>query len=368
LLCNSCHSITNWTTSRHNTSTATWNNNGTNPWQHTPYTTVAKNGCENCHTPHNAGGPDRLMNYSVEETNCLNCHNGSVAAASKNIQAQFNKTYRHRVADYLGTATHTPNENILPPQKHAECADCHNPHQSDNSTAAAPNVSGKLKGVRGVDTDGKLVQIAQYEYQICYRCHTTSNWKPASATPRKIAQDNVALEFDANAISFHPIEAVGKSTSVPSLISPWTVSSMMYCTDCHSSDTTSSVNPRGPHGSTWPGLLQLRYETTDNTSYSEAAYALCFKCHSSSSIMNESSQFKYHKKHIQDYKTPCNVCHDSHGISQTQGNATNNAHLINFNTNVVTPYNGTLVFVQTTPGHGYCTLNCHTKIHNKKPY
>ncbi len=367
LLCNSCHNLTNWAASKHNTSSATWNNSGTNPWQHTPYTTVAKNACENCHSPHNAGGPDRLLNYSIEENNCLYCHNGSVAAPSKNIQTQFNKTYRHRIADYLGTATHTPNENILPTQKHAECTDCHNPHQSDNTIAAAPFVNGKLKGVRGVDTDGNLVQSALYEYQICYRCHTSNNWKPASAIARKIVQNNVALEFDANAISFHPIEAVGKSTNVPSLISPWTVSSRMYCSDCHSSDTTSSVNPRGPHGSQWPGILQLRYETTDKTSYSVSAYALCFKCHSSESILDDKS-FKSHSKHIKDEKTPCNVCHDSHGISQTQGNVTNNSHLINFNTNVVTPYNGNLIWAQTGPQKGYCTMTCHSKKHDKKSY
>jgi len=366
-LCKSCHNITNWASSRHNTSTATWNNAGTNPWQHTTYTTVAKNGCENCHTPHNAGGPDRLLNYSVEESNCLNCHNGSVASPAKNIQTQFNKTYKHHVSDYQGTTTHTPNENITPVAKHVECTDCHNPHQSDNTTAAAPNISGKLKGVRGLDTDGKEVNPAVYEYQICYKCHSTSSWKPTGATPRKIIQDNVALEFDANAISFHPVEAVGKSSDVPSLLSPWTVSSRMYCTDCHSSDTTSSVNPRGPHGSGWASLLQLRYETADNTSYSTAAYALCFKCHNSTSIIGDRS-FKEHSKHIKDKKTPCNVCHDPHGVSQTQGTTTNNAHLINFNTNVVSPYNGTTIWVQTGTRKGYCTLKCHGENHNKESY
>ncbi len=367
VLCNSCHKITNWATSRHSTSTATWNSIGTTPWTHTPYTTVAKNGCENCHTPHNAGGPDRLLNFSIEENNCLNCHNGSVASASKNIQTQFNKNYKHRIADYQGTVTHKPNEDILPVQKHDECADCHNPHQSDNTTASAPFVSGKLKGVRGVDTDGNLVNPAQYEYQICYRCHTTSNWKPTSATPRKITQNNVALEFNANAISFHPIEAVGKSNSVPSLISPWTVTSRMYCTDCHSSDTTASVNPKGPHGSQWPGILQQRYETADNTTYSTSAYALCFKCHSSTSILGNQS-FKYHSEHISSKKTPCNVCHDPHGVSQKQGTTLNNAHLINFNTNVVTPYNGTVEWAQTGTRKGYCTLKCHNYSHNRKSY
>jgi predicted CXXCH cytochrome family protein len=43
-LCFKCHDRNYWAPSSHNTSTKTWNGTGTNPWQHTSYTTVAENG------------------------------------------------------------------------------------------------------------------------------------------------------------------------------------------------------------------------------------------------------------------------------------------------------------------------------------
>ncbi len=46
-------------------------------------------------------------------------------------------------------------------------------------------------------------------------------------------------------------------------------------------------------------------------------------------------QQKVHKVHIIDEQTPCNACHDPHGISSSQGNTTNNTHLINFDLSIV---------------------------------
>jgi predicted CXXCH cytochrome family protein len=91
----------------------------------------------------------------------------------------------------------------------------------------------------------------------------------------------------------------------------------------------------------------------------EAKYDMCFKCHSWSSIESGAS-FGDHKKHISGARTPCNVCHDPH--------ASENPKLINFDTSVVFPLDGTLEFVSTGTHSGTCTLSCHNKDHDAKDY
>ncbi len=361
-LCLRCHDRDYWVNSSHNNSIAQWNGSGVDPWPHTPFTTVSENACENCHNPHNAEGKARLFNYLAEESNCLNCHNGNVAQT--NIQAQLGKTYKHNVYGY--NLDHDPTEDAVVQIIHVECEDCHNPHAVNNMSASAPDVNGYLEGVKGVNSAGVPVDPSQYEYEICFRCHADSPIKSASPTTRQIAQNNVRLEFDLNSPSFHPIEGPGRNSNVPSLISPWTESSVMYCTDCHASDGTGS--PAGPHGSNYPQILKYRFETADYTRESALNYELCYVCHDRNSILNNES-FRYHDLHVREENTPCNVCHDPHGISNTQGNTTNNSHLINFDTDVVTPDSfGRLYFEDRGTFKGRCYLTCHGKNHRPKGY
>jgi predicted CXXCH cytochrome family protein len=362
-LCVSCHQRTNWSTASHKNSTKTWNGSGTNPWLHTSFSNVAKNACENCHNPHTATGATRLLNYSNEEDNCLKCHNGNVG--SKDIASEFNKTYRHNVSGYTGV--HDPTEASLASSKHVECVDCHEPHQSDSTTTVTPpNARGFVKGVKGINNAGNSVNPISYEYQVCYRCHTTSSWRPGSPTSRQIDQSNVRLEFSTSNPAYHPIEGAGTNSDVPSLISPWSTSSVMYCSSCHASDGTSA--PRGPHGSSYPQILKKQYVRSDPATYNVSNYALCFECHSSTSILGDIT-FKEHDKHIREEKTSCNVCHDPHGISSTQGNSTNNSKMINFNTSVVTPNSsGKLYFERVGYRAGRCYLKCHSKNHNPESY
>ena len=361
-LCINCHQNNYWITSSHRNSTKTWNGTGNNPWFHTPYTTVNTNACENCHNPHNAGLNARLLNYQAEENNCFICHNSNVA--EKSILQQFNKTYRHNVTGY--NMVHDANENALVLSSHVECEDCHNPHASNNLTASAPDVKGYNAGTKGINSNGSVVNPVQFAYEICYRCHADSPDKSPSPTTRKIEQNNVRLEFDLSNPSYHPIEGVGKNSTIPSLISPWTTTSIMYCTDCHASDGVSS--PAGPHGSIYPSILKFNYSKIDNTMESANSYSLCYSCHSRSSILADVS-FTEHQKHIVGEKTPCNVCHDPHGISSTQGNSTNNSNLINFQLGIVTQSsNGILRFEDQGNLKGRCYLTCHGKNHNPLSY
>ncbi len=358
-LCFKCHDRNYWSQSSHNTSTKTWTGTGTNPWQHTSFTNVAENGCENCHNPHNAGGKSRLMNYLAEENNCLNCHDGNVA--SKNLKSEFSKPYIHNVYGY--NLTHYANEAALSSTQHVECEDCHNPHAAKNLAASAPAVNGFISGVRGINQAGNPVDPVQYEYEICYRCHADSPNKPPGRTTRQIVQNNVRLEFDLSGISFHPVVGQGKNPDVPSLIGPaYTESSIIYCTDCHASNGTGA--PEGPHGSIYPSILKYRYDKADNTSESASAYELCYSCHSRTSILSNVS-FGRHSLHVSGEGATCNLCHDPHGISVSQGNTTNNSHLINFDRSIVSPdASGNLRFVSTGTNSGYCLLRCHGQTHD----
>jgi hypothetical protein len=71
-----------------------------------------------------------------------------------------------------------------------------------------------------------------------------------------------------------------------------------------------------------------------------------------------------HQKHLSE-NTTCYTCHDTHGSEQL--------HLINFDTSVVTPLNGSnsqssWFEITTGNGGGGCFLACHNKIHNPLTY
>ncbi|HET9578080.1 MAG TPA: cytochrome c3 family protein [Usitatibacter sp.] len=379
-LCVTCHVKQYWTGSDHRNSTRTWNGAGTNPWPHTSGTTVAANACESCHRPHTAGGSQRLLNYSVEENNCLTCHNGNVAL--KNIQTELNKASGHSVASFAGI--HDAAETDPVSNAHVECVDCHNPHAVNSTAGSAPGgtttptLPGSLIGMRGIGIGGGPASPAATQYEICLRCHADGAGNtPIPRTQRQIAQNNKRLEFQATNPSFHPVAAAGRSTNVPSLISPWTTASRVMCTDCHNNNagpystgtgtTPSGTGVNGPHGSTFPLLLERNYAVADNTSESAAAYALCYKCHNRTSILSDVT-FRLHNKHIVGERAPCNVCHDPHGINGAQGTTANNSRLINFDTSIVRPNNGVLRWTRVGTTQGNCTLTCHGANHSNWNY
>ena len=359
-LCVACHNVRQWDASSHKTSPKTWNGNDQNPWPHTDYKTVADNACQNCHAPHNAGTRPRLLNFAIEEQNCNSCHNGN--AAAKNVAAEFNKLSVHPINST--TDVHDPMESVINPARHVECVDCHNPHVANTTPAVAPAASGALAGVVGVNVAGAVVDPIANEYELCFRCHADSSARGPARVNRVVAQTNTRLSFSSGNASYHPVLARGKNSNVPSLISPWNVNSQMYCTDCHNNDAgpnSGGSGPNGPHGSIYPPLLERNLDLTDYNAESSASYALCYKCHSRSSILSDQS-FKSHQLHVVREKTACTTCHDSHGVAAT-------THLINFNRNYVKPSaNGRLEFVDQGFNQGNCSLTCHGKDHNALGY
>ena len=363
-LCLYCHDKNGWSSSSHNTSDKGWSGSGTDPWPNSDYNTVSENGCENCHFSHNGNSSTRLLQYYREEDNCLDCHNGNVATT--NIEQDINQQWKHNVYPY--TNIHDPTESGPIQNRHVECVDCHNPHMTNSDQATPPYANGFIKGVSGVDGNGNPISSIQYEYELCYKCHADSPDKPGTNIPRQIQQTNVRLEFDLSNPSFHPVEGPGVNNDVPSLILPYTEASVIYCTDCHASSGSNASE--GPHGSIYFHLLKYNYETADNTTESYNAYELCYQCHDRNSIIDSRSKFgrRVHRKHIVSENTPCSACHDSHGISNSQGNSTNNSHLINFNVSIVGSVNGRMEFVDEGNFRGSCYLICHNKRHDPKSY
>lgn len=368
-LCSTCHAPNLWQQSSHHLSNKNWNGTGVNPWPHTAGKTVAANGCENCHAPHSAGTKPRLLNFANEEENCFSCHSGTVA--SKDLQMEFNKFSTHPIL--ITTGIHDPTEDPVNPPRHVECADCHNSHAANGSSATAPNASGALAAIKGMRASGAIVTSVSFEYELCFRCHADSVARGPSRVNRQFIQTNKRLQFDSVNASYHPIETAGKNPNVPSLLAPWTTSSRMYCTDCHNNDqgpNANGVGPNGPHGSIYVPILERQLTLTDGNTENISTYDLCYKCHSRSSILadqsfratNASGQDRGHRFHIVDQKAACTTCHDSHGVKDQ-------ARLINFNTDYVTPSsNGRLEFVSSGALAGNCSLTCHGTDHQATTY
>jgi hypothetical protein len=246
--------------------------------------------------------------------------------------------------------------------RHVECVDCHNPHAANAINASAPGASGALKGVRGVASSGSGVNEVSFEYELCFRCHADSLNKGTPRVTRQFVQANTRIETSVSALSYHPIVGPGKNPDLPSLIGPYNRSSIIACTDCHNNNQGPNANgsgPNGPHGSIYTPLLERQLVLTDGAGDSEATYALCYKCHSRTSIRSNAS-FQLHRKHL-DEGASCTTCHDPHGVA-------NASHLINFNTDFASPINGRLEFIDTGKFSGVCYLRCHGENHNPESY
>lgn len=318
--------------------------------------------CIDCHQSHTApSGPYLLKRLTVSET-CLSCHDGRTSNAP-NIAGDMRKSVVHDT----GSGVDSPESPI----SISTCTSCHEPHSMMRGLARtsmqgpSPASHGRLGRIAGVNASGAPVRQASSEQEVCYKCHAEGNKLPQSIA-RKAPQNNVRLQFAPNAISLHPVGTPGRAVQTPSLKPGWNTASTMRCSDCHGSD---SGEPAGVHGSNVPGLLVARYETTDRTSESAANYALCYKCHERSSILNNQS-FPGHSLHVQDQRTPCSACHDAHGIPSSQGTFSGNSHLINFASSIVLPdrVTGKLEYRDAGGFTGQCFLSCHGVDHSPKSY
>ncbi len=414
-LCTTCHvrsaASWDWATSSHATSTAA---TPASVWPERrpewPGATVAENSCLSCHDPHTAATPPRLIT-KVEENTCYACHDGTVAATD--MQVEFLKPARHPV-DITPNPDHdaTKAENVLTMQLHAECMDCHNPHAVEAADpmisfnpndllaphATAPAANAMIQGVTGLDLNGNPVTEITYQYELCFKCHGRLGQGPCGGAPStrcstadgrqmvradgvynirdKVNGGNPAL------VSWHPIESnnPANNSEIPSLDfttdpnpqPPINASTtLIYCTDCHSGNTSAAgggAGPNGPHGSTNQFLLANEYNTVPELNYVNIDYRLCFKCHSEEQlIVNVASGFS-HDRHVDGRNKSCVNCHDPHG-------STVSGRLINFLISsdgaayeITAEDAGGVRWVDNGLYQGSCYLGCHGTRHNPRSY
>ncbi|MGB8930963.1 MAG: cytochrome c3 family protein [Anaeromyxobacteraceae bacterium] len=346
--------------------------------------TMAEAGCSACHPSHAADPGGRLLRPGrSDDDTCLTCH--AATGASKALGADLSRPWSHASS---GRGNHDAAERsagesggksggIARARRHVTCVDCHDPHRANPRPAQPPAASGLLAGAWGVDLNGRQIDPARFEYEVCLKCHgdTAPIATLTNDGVRRAVQDaNLRLVFSPSSPSFHPVAAPGRNSLVPGLKPPYTTASMIYCTDCHASDQSPAAGgagARGPHGSIYPHLLERNYSTNDPTPETPSAYALCYKCHDRETLLSESPSpidgtgFPGHRSHVAGQSASCATCHDGHGVSMDAGSARENAHLISFNTAAVSANSaGRAVYTSTSPRHGSCNLTCHGVPHD----
>jgi hypothetical protein len=171
------------------------------------------------------------------------------------------------------------------------------------------------------------------------------------------------LQFQTSNPSYHPVMAMGTNPEVPSLIAPWSETSILTCTDCHSNDDPQG--PAGPHGSIYSPLLTDNYGQSNGQAESQFLFALCYRCHDRNVVMSESGpSFSEHNKHVRGERYSCFLCHDAHGSTQY-------THLIRFDEAqpfIAPSSSGRLEYIDNGDGSGSCYINCHGENHNPETY
>lgn len=326
-----------------------------------PYLTE---GCGSCHVGH--GLSNEPMMAKAEEEACYQCHGSAdnrsamisagklaPAAAPIDIEREFDKPYRHPVEN---TGEHKPDEKLPSFTKsqtgHAECVDCHNPHQH-----SLPGVD-KVSRVAGYSLSGQYLEEVSREYEICLKCHS-------DAVGGQAGKD-IRAQFSPGARSMHPVTRPAMGSHQVSLTKARAIGVTMTCSDCHRSEDPRG--PRGPHGSMYEFMLGGNYSTDGRGDESPLAYQFCYSCHDRNSILGNES-FSLHREHIVGDPirgvpgTSCYTCHASHS-SET------NPFLIRFNREIVSEVQpgNRIDYRSLGEKSGECYLTCHGQTHNPGRY
>ena len=308
--------------------------------------------CNNCHQPH--GWPTSL-NSNVDYTNllveagaklCFTCHDGSPASASNSVMNDFTnstKVVRHPVLD-------TDPLRLSQPTRTVVCTDCHNPHQArigrsvytNTATATRGLVMGPLVGASGVavsyagltnfiapaTNSYTFTNSAVFEYQICFKCHTSYWWgtnkPPIGISANGTVVTNVtdlAQDFSPMNMSGHPIitgldnytnsTPIGgkKGLLAAAMKPPWNINvgqQTMLCADCHNTDGSAA---QGPHGSAQKFMLRMVFTGGTNTlstawpTGTSFGLSWCNNCHFDTATISGG-----HGAH-QSAMTGCYQCH-----------------------------------------------------------
>jgi predicted CXXCH cytochrome family protein len=287
--------------------------------------------CAVCHRSHSSNSARLLPTAGPESTLCFTCHDGT--GANIDVSAQFlqantqndastSSFYRHDATAQTSHSLAVSDEFSGIFNRHAECGDCHNPHQSHGTTQAQETNSGwtpsyRLQGISGVSVAnagagstpaytfhaGNGDPISR-EYELCFKCHSGST----TLIPNDLAYPSrnmldAAVEFNPANASFHPVESAGTNPDrngamTASLLggNTWkfTPTSTVRCSNCHANGNLTLSSDPGVdlplHVSQYRGLLLRNYADRVLTNpgfsasdgYAATNFTLCFLCHSDS--------------------------------------------------------------------------------------
>lgn len=381
--------------------------------------------CATCHRSH-TGQSNDLFKVAAESTLCFSCHDGT--GADSNVAAEYNDPavpadnpatssyYGHRLdTTPLHTSSRTEEfRGVL--NRHSACTDCHNPHAVNaglaTETANGWTTSGAQANISGVSSAANWQNPVNYEYQLCFKCHSRYTVLLSSSKPSYNKTDKAA-EFDPGNASYHPIEAPGKNTSTQLQNSlnggrQWRLStgSTVRCTMCHGNyrlignpptlNSPQATARLAPHTSQYRSLLSANYRDRDlkprNEPYNPDDFSLCFLCHSEAPFTDRSgdnrndTNFRFHGYHLSDIGGEGSGSLDIDTAGAGQGNAicaechfdTHSTRLAPWPENRT--YSSGVNFapnVQPRPGltapiwdasNKTCALLCHGKDHENKSY
>lgn len=353
------------------------NGNGGNGWDKSTYKTsvhyVKGMGCEVCHLPHGSDYPRLQLNPEDTDTvngECLSCHGGNPPpeyASAPNLKTDLTQLgdgttspdrYRHPTLYISGVHTDTENYSTLKVNgdRHAECLDCHDPHNEQEATGinAPPLAPAPLRNVTGVDVDYSGItwdnwdttknwifkKPIVYQYQLCYKCHSSYAWQTSPPTfAGSIQETDIPREFNPNNASYHAVVGESKiptfvynnlsyyygsfTSNLDSSGQPWSATSRMFCEDCHSSGVSGL---RGPHGSNYWYLLNGPWtpsggaEGQVGTGTPGTSDHLCFDCHTydfygrgalpgSYTLRSQFSSRNSYNLHARHKERGCSTCH-----------------------------------------------------------
>ena len=373
-----------------------------------------------------------LQSAGSESSICFTCHDGT--GASTDVQSDWSSSsipandpstsswYSHPATTDTAHTSALDDEFGGVLNRHAACADCHQPHVADSSPAigsvAGWTSSGAIGAAGAVEVANGAAGAAPtytwklgstFEYELCFKCHSGYTQLPAqdSSHPSRWALDK-AVELNPANVSYHPIEAAGKNqTSAMALslegTSPYklwqfSTDATIRCESCHgdgaAADPASPPDPGAEldnHSSTNRGILIAPYQDrTLNVPglYKAQNFALCYVCHAEAPMVDDSgdvrtdTNFSFHGYHMgaiagigtggQDIDVPgagrgnalCAECHFRiHGSALAVNGQPPATGLVNFAPNVQR-LPGAPMFTAATPTSlGTCTLVCHGKAH-----
>ena len=379
---------------------------------------VTTSSCAGCHRAHTSGGLG-LRKTSPEETLCFSCHAAEgpgtdVEAAFAAVTNTTTRFFKHDVAATNGIhhVGESEGSDFGGANRHVECEDCHDPHDSARGDTTAPMLQWEMSQTPGADpvwvapgapAGYNWLADAEREYQVCFKCHSgfttlptymPDGWDGSSYVAdglRKLTYTgssqvpdhrDLAQEFNPYNASFHPVVTQGRNQSMPpgSFVTGWSDDSMVYCTDCHT-NADPAVGGTGPHASPLLHLLAGPddYQTASPDDPSPSAQHLCFACHDEEDYTGRGNDTNFarnranlHRQHGNN--ATCYMCHDTHGSEQL--------HLLNLDTSIenssdtyfLPGYDGaptnSQTFWQISPdgSEKTCWLVCHGHDHGDSPY